>query len=171
MPYLVILDGALKDRRFALSGGTTRIGRVAGNDIVLDNASVSSSHCEVVTSPSGVLLHDVGSTNGTFVNGVRVTDTALFRDDKILFGDLPSVLAGEDAPERPAEAAASTSQEPQPFPARPTITVASATGRQRAAVPPAFKKRRDMRLIWVGVIVALLLLIAFAALKFYKSVF
>ena len=171
MPYLVIVDGALKDRRFALAGGTIRIGRVAGNDIVLDNASVSSGHCEIVTSPTGMLLRDIGSTNGTYVNGARVTESPLFRDDQILFGDLPAVLAGDDAPERPRPAPVQGAQEQPPFPARPAIAVASATGRQRAIVcPPDFKKRRDMRLIWVGVIVALLVLIIFAARRFFLSI-
>ena len=49
--------------------------------------------------------------------------------------------------------------------------MASATSRQRAVVcPPDFKKRRDVRLIWVGVIVALLVLIIIAARKFFLSI-
>ena len=168
MPHLVIMDGALKGRRFPLASGTTRIGRVTGNDIVLDNPSVSSDHCEIVMDQTGIHVHDFGSTNGTRVNDLPVKDSPLFRDDTILFGDLPAVLAGDDVPLRPDAAG----DEAGMFAPRPAVVVASAAAGQRPAIcPPDFKKRRDARLIWTGVIVALLFLIAWAAREFVKSNF
>jgi len=136
---------------------------------VLDAPSVSSTHCEIVSGGDGFHLRDLGSTNGTRVNGEPVKDSLLFRNDAIQLGDIPALFTGDDVPERPAAAAA---EEPLPLPSRPAITLTSAASGPRPAVcPPDFKRRRDVRLIWAGVIVALLLLIAWAAREFVRSNF
>ena len=83
MPYLVVMDGPQKGRRFAITDDATRIGRIAGNHIVLDNASVSSCHAEITKSSEGVRLRDLDSTNGTRVNGMRTTDTKLNNGDQV----------------------------------------------------------------------------------------
>jgi len=189
MPYLVVMDGPQKGRRFAIADDATRIGRVSGNHIVLDNVSVSSCHAEVVKCKEGFRLRDLDSTNGTRVNSHRVTDTLLFRDDEILFGDLPVVFSGEDAPLRqdqakpvltPAATPAATEvaettdgAEAPETGTRPSIVVASSAGGKYATVsmPPDFRKRRDARLLWVVVILLLLLGIVFAGWKFYHSLF
>ena len=179
MPYLVVMDGPQKGRRYAISEESTRIGRVAGNQIVLDNVSVSSSHAEIAKSPDGYRLRDLDSTNGTRVNGHRVTDTLLFRDDEILFGDLPVTFSGDNAPLR---------QELPPLPAPPAkapvaeipatvsraalVVASSASGKHAiASMPRDFRKRRDARLLWVGVILLLLICVAFAGWKFYHALF
>lgn len=51
-----------------------RIGRLNDNDVVIDNPKVSRHHAIVVPTPDGVVLRDLGSANGTFVAGTRVTD-------------------------------------------------------------------------------------------------
>ncbi len=62
------------------------IGRV-GCDIILDNPQVSRFHAQLDRTPSGVVLRDMGSTNGTFVNGQRVTaPVALKAGDVIQIG-------------------------------------------------------------------------------------
>jgi HD-GYP domain-containing protein (c-di-GMP phosphodiesterase class II) len=67
-----------------------RVGRTPNLEIVLDEASVSRRHAEVVHSEEGWVLRDLGSTNGTRVNGVRVgrTGRRLQRDDLLQFGDV-----------------------------------------------------------------------------------
>ena len=174
MPYLVIMDGALKGRRFALTAETTRIGRVGGNEIILDNPSISSGHAAIVKESSdGFRLRDLSSTNGTRVNGRRVTETLLYRDDEIIFGDLSTVFAGNDAPVRsaPTLPVGAEVAEPLVLPIRLPIVVASASDGKlpSAACPPDFRKRRDMRLVWIGVIVVLLILIGLAAGKYFRS--
>jgi hypothetical protein len=69
-----------------------RIGRAEGqNDIVIDHPSVSRVHCEIFYDGEGnAFLTDVGSANGTYVNGRRITDSALLRQTDIVklgFGD------------------------------------------------------------------------------------
>ena len=180
MPYLVVMDGPQKGRRFAITDDATRIGRIAGNHIVLDNASVSSCHAEITKSSEGVRLRDLDSTNGTRVNGHRVTDTQLFRDDEVLFGDLPVVFSGPDAPERLEQpkppAAANKPSDTVVLPAtvaRAAVVVASSVSGKHsiASMPKDFRRRRDARLLWVGVILLLLVGIAFASWKFYHALF
>jgi hypothetical protein len=62
------------------------VGRGEDNDVVLADTGVSRRHAELVTTDSGTLLRDLGSTNGTYVNGVRVTEQALHDGDRLTLG-------------------------------------------------------------------------------------
>ena len=174
MPYLVVMDGPQKGRRFALADGATRIGRIAGNHIVLDNGSISSGHAEITRTSEGFLLRDLDSTNGTLVNNHRVTDTLLFRNDQVVFGDLSMAFEGDDAPVRQEQSKPPVVTEaaaPAPV-ARPPIVVASSTGKRATIpLPPDFRKHRDLRAFWIVMIVLLVVLIGFAGLRFYNTVF
>ncbi len=65
---------------------SVRVGRAAENDIVLDDVRVSRSHAELEWNGSGFSLRDLGSINGTYVNGQRLSnETRLLHDgDEIL---------------------------------------------------------------------------------------
>ena len=63
-----------------------RIGRGAANDLVLSDSGVSRSHAEVVFEGGGYAIRDVGSSNGTFVDGARVQTAALRTGAKIEVG-------------------------------------------------------------------------------------
>jgi pSer/pThr/pTyr-binding forkhead associated (FHA) protein len=62
------------------------IGRAPENTIVIDHPSVSSRHAQLQRSGQTYRLKDLGSTNGTRVNGIPATDTLLRVDDRIRFG-------------------------------------------------------------------------------------
>src|SRR4029078_10760313 len=64
------------------------IGRVPGCDIVVPVAEVSSRHCELTQTTSGYTLADLGSSNGTFVNGARLgrQPVPISRNDTITLG-------------------------------------------------------------------------------------
>jgi len=56
-----------------LPGGVKTIGRATGADFIVDAALVSRVHCRLTVLPDGQLeLRDLESTNGTYVNGVRI---------------------------------------------------------------------------------------------------
>jgi DNA-binding NtrC family response regulator len=62
------------------------IGRGAQNDVVIVDAEVSAVHCELRATSQGVRVRDLGSTNGTFVNGLRIVEA--------LLGDACSIRVG-----------------------------------------------------------------------------
>jgi hypothetical protein len=77
-PYLVSITG----EEFKITQSVTNIGRGIEADIQIDDTSVSRLHCAIVLG-SDVLIRDLGSTNGTMVDGARATETIL-RDGSIV---------------------------------------------------------------------------------------
>jgi pSer/pThr/pTyr-binding forkhead associated (FHA) protein len=69
-----------------LEGDAVTIGRTNDNTIVLDSQRVSRHHARVEQTADGFILHDLGSGNGTFVNGQKVTDRKLEDGDTIHIG-------------------------------------------------------------------------------------
>ena len=80
--------------RLVLSGEAVRIGRGKSNDVVIDDSSVSREHAVVAATPQGWMLRDLGSTNGTAVNGARVREHRLAPGDRVLLGSV-EVQVGE----------------------------------------------------------------------------
>ena len=74
-------DGSLREVK--LDRDRITIGRRADHDICLPYPAVSADHAEIVTVVSDSFLHDVGSTNGTLVNGARITKHFLRDQDRI----------------------------------------------------------------------------------------
>lgn len=65
--------------------GTMRLGRGAESDVPLDgDTTVSSRHAVVSRRPDGLWLEDAGSTNGTYVNGARVTSARLLQPGDVV---------------------------------------------------------------------------------------
>lgn len=63
------------------------LGRSSEADILLDDPYASEFHMRLVAQDTGLVLHDLGSTNGTYVNGRRVTaPTTLRRGDSVQVG-------------------------------------------------------------------------------------
>jgi len=87
------------EKRFVLSSGRHVLGRDADVcDIVLPGLYVSREHAEVLVEGDQVVLRDLASANGTFVNGVRVTESRLFSGDIIIVDDikLMALAPGDD---------------------------------------------------------------------------
>ena len=97
---LKVLAGPYKDRVFCFTQPDTfLIGRTADSHLYLPNDRFfSRHHCLLEVSPPRCLLRDLGSTNGTFVNGQKVAEAALQNGDKIQGGEtvlLVEVVSGE----------------------------------------------------------------------------
>ncbi len=85
---LYLERGPQPNLRFPLYQLQTTIGRNAGNDLVIVDPEVSRRHAHVLRREGQFTVEDLGSTNGTFVNGVRVsTETALRDGDTIDLAD------------------------------------------------------------------------------------
>jgi ABC-type multidrug transport system ATPase subunit len=81
--------------RMALPAKAMRIGRVPDNDLVLVDLNVSRHHAELRKSPTGSYeIVDLGSHNGTFVNGQRVTSQVLSEQDLVSIGSSTFRLSG-----------------------------------------------------------------------------
>lgn len=69
-------------------GGELRIGRIAGNDLVLLDKMVSRTHAVIAGGPQGYVLTDLGSSVGTFINGTKVSlPVVLAEGDEIKIGE------------------------------------------------------------------------------------
>ena len=74
-------------------GHRLAVGRLSDNDVQLDEGSVSSRHAEIVVDEGAAVLRDLGSTNGTFLNGEQVVGEASLREgDEIYFGSVRTVF-------------------------------------------------------------------------------
>jgi Mg-chelatase subunit ChlD len=93
-PRLRFLDGPLAGRSVPLGGGRTRIGALAENDVAIPAPSVSRAHAEIRAEGKGFTLVDLGSTNGTRVNGSRVEKARLRPGDRIRLGEVELVFEG-----------------------------------------------------------------------------
>lgn len=83
---LLGLAGRDMGRRFLLAQRKISIGRSEQADVTIDDDDASRLHCEIIAHPAGVLLQDLQSTNGTKVNGQRVTQQLLMDGDQIQIG-------------------------------------------------------------------------------------
>ena len=83
---VVGLQGALAGKRFKVGSESITFGRSDENDVVLNNLLTSRVHAELRHEDGGYLLHDRGSSNGTWVNGRRVTVHRLRPGDEIVIG-------------------------------------------------------------------------------------
>jgi DNA-binding NtrC family response regulator len=70
---LVLADGA-RPREWTFDDGTVSIGAMEDNDLVLHDETVSRYHCRIVQEANSYVLVDLGSTNGTFINRVRIKE-------------------------------------------------------------------------------------------------
>jgi adenylate cyclase len=67
-------------------GRTLVVGRAVTSDIPIYDPTISRTHAEVALAGSGVKIKDLGSSNGTFLNGARVTETEAAENDIVTFG-------------------------------------------------------------------------------------
>ena len=90
-------------------GHKLTVGRLVDNDVTLDDGSVSGRHAEVDLGGDVAVLRDLGSTNGTFLNGEQVTgEVSLNEGDEVYFGSVRSVFM------EPAAIPAPPLAEPEP---------------------------------------------------------
>jgi predicted component of type VI protein secretion system len=97
MAKLVLLSTGFTGRTQDLKVDKTTIGRVEDNVFQIAEPSVSSHHCEVLLRGSDVLVRDLNSTNGTFINGEKVTESVLKTGQILRLGQVEMRLES-DAP-------------------------------------------------------------------------
>ncbi len=83
---LVVLEGGSEGERISITKAPVTIGRMSSNDIVLSDQNISRKHAEVRHEGGRWLIVDLGSTNGTSVNGKLAREHTLSSGDRIAFG-------------------------------------------------------------------------------------
>ncbi|MCK6500228.1 MAG: FHA domain-containing protein [Nitrospira sp.] len=94
MAKLVVLSESLKGLSHELNVERTTVGRVEDNTFPITEPSVSSHHCEILLKGSDVVVKDLNSTNGTFINGERITEAPLKAGQTLRLGNVELKLDG-----------------------------------------------------------------------------
>jgi pSer/pThr/pTyr-binding forkhead associated (FHA) protein len=97
MARLSLKTDGLNAKLIELKLGTNRVGRHPDNDFRIDHSTISSVHCEIELKDSGVVLRDLESTNGTFVNGEKVREMELAVGQIVRLGDVELLVESTDA--------------------------------------------------------------------------
>src|SRR5438046_9520807 len=77
MARLVLFSEGLTGRTFELKVDKTTVGRVEDNAFQIPETSVSSHHAEILLRGNDIVIKDLDSTNGTFINGEKITEAVL----------------------------------------------------------------------------------------------
>jgi predicted component of type VI protein secretion system len=111
MPRLVLLSEGFTGRSYELKTDKTTVGRLSDNAFEIPEASVSSHHAEILMRGNDVIIKDLGSTNGTFINGEKIEEAPLKPGQILRFGMIEMRLETGQAPApAPAAAAAATAK-------------------------------------------------------------
>ncbi|OGQ05493.1 MAG: hypothetical protein A3F82_01500 [Deltaproteobacteria bacterium RIFCSPLOWO2_12_FULL_44_12] len=84
---LVVIEGPNKNKKITLNKNLTAVGKRETNDLPLTDKTVSRNHLEIEYSSDSFLLRDLGSTNGTYLNGSKVKEAYLAPGDTIKIGN------------------------------------------------------------------------------------
>jgi pSer/pThr/pTyr-binding forkhead associated (FHA) protein len=103
MAKLVLLSAGMTGRTHELKGDKTTIGRVEDNTFQIAEPSVSSHHCEVLLRGNEVIIKDLNSTNGTYINGQKVEESAIQPGQILRLGQIEMRLETDAAAPGPAK--------------------------------------------------------------------
>ncbi len=163
MAKLVILTQGMNGRAHELKADKTTIGRVEDNAFQIAESSVSSHHCEVLLRGNEVVIKDLNSTNGTFINDEKISESVLKSGQTLRLGQIELRLEnGAAAPNAPATTPAKKSESVVRTPRGVSLSDLESGGR-----PPGFdtaavftkKRNRVGTYFWVGAVVVGLVII------------
>src|SRR6476646_3083887 len=86
VPSLFVIQGRDQGTRFRLDGSTVTLGRGTSNAVQLHDTEVSREHAEFSRRGEQFFIRDLGSSNGTFVNGKQVKEQELASGDQLQLG-------------------------------------------------------------------------------------
>jgi pilus assembly protein CpaF len=135
---VIVTEKGGEQRAMEFDKNEVTIGRVQGNDIILPKGNVSKRHSRIVLKEDKFIIVDLKSTNGTYVNGRKITSPMVVKStDKIYIGDFimtiqePGGQAAAEAPPPPPPQAPPrrpAAPPPPPPPKRPTGSMPAAGG-------------------------------------------
>ena len=152
----IVNEGLLKGKRFEIRLPLTHIGRGEHNEISIADDSVSDSHAKIQKRESGWYVVDMGSTNGTYVGGRRISgEKHLVGSPDIRFGGIKMIF---QVASEPVDDAKGTRAIAGMRPSRPVAVRAVNTAVPEAAVADVAevaeeKAARGLGWVWIGVMV------------------
>ncbi len=96
---VLVVAGPDEGKDFPLESGTTKIGRGGRNDFVLSDPTISSLHLEIELKPAGIQVRDMGSTNGTRINGQRIQSSTVEVGSEVQIGQTKLKVVFEEPTE------------------------------------------------------------------------
>ncbi len=164
--YLLIMrTGPNPGKTFELTKTETYIGRDINNDIVINDSEVSRKHARLIVQAGGYVLEDLGSTNGTFVNGQRLMGPHVLRPGELVMLGENVSLAFETGYDADATMVAGSLQTatfaapPPPAPATPVYSGQVPAGPAEPYFEPLQepqKRKRTLLYAGIGCLVVLL---------------
>ena len=128
----------------ALEGDQLTVGRHADNLAQLPSPSVSGHHAAIVQREDGFYVQDLGSRNGTRVNGAEIEEAKLNDGDRVSFGDVQGLFYSTDAPAEAPAAAEAAPEAPPPVEKPAAVAgVPPGAGRYVPPVRPGPVQRRQ----------------------------
>src|SRR5688572_24632443 len=97
MPRLLVNPGTPQQWEIHLKSGTNTIGRSPACDTQINHGSVSSTHCEVTVNGNAIVVRDLGSTNGTFLNRAPIEQATLAAGQRLQLGGVEMELAPDSS--------------------------------------------------------------------------
>jgi len=116
---LIVRTGPNPGMVFDLTKEIATLGRDVANDIVIGDPEVSRQHSRITRTPGGYVVEDMGSTNGTFVNGERLAAPRVLRDGDLVGLSEKVTLSFEAIVPGSDETVVSSAEEPERYP--PTV--------------------------------------------------
>jgi predicted component of type VI protein secretion system len=118
---LIMRSGPTPGATFALEGDQLTIGRDSSNEITINDAEVSRRHARLTFQGGKFVLEDLGSTNGTFVNGQRLAGPRVLKAGEVVSFGEQIVLVFEASTFDPLATVASPRAAAVPAASRPTM--------------------------------------------------
>lgn len=173
---LVMEQGPRTGQAFDLNKPVITLGREANNDIVIEDPQVSRHHARLTQQGGGYAVEDLGSTNGTFINGHRVmgarplnSGDTLGLGDTIVLKVMGIADAGETVVARAQPQPAAPSYAPPPPPptaglGAPPPPPTAGFGAPPPPPPPPIQKKGSRAWLWAcGCLVLLCIVVAIVA--------
>ena len=188
MSKLVLLSEGFAGRTYELNVEKTTVGRVEDNAFQIAEPSVSSHHAEIILRGSDIVIKDLNSTNGTYINGEKISEAVLKPGQVLKFGQVELRIEGTDGAAAPAAGSKPASTPPPPK--KPAASTPQASGQtnkiQRGGVKmnefsdakeaPKFqttafaKKSNKVTIIFISIAVVLVLAIIISIVIAIRSV-
>ena len=177
MAKLVVLSEGLTGQSYELKVERTTVGRVEDNTFPIVQPSVSSHHCEIYLRGNDVVVKDLNSTNGTFINNNQVTGESVLKPGQILrLGQVEIRLDASGAAGAPAAATSVGTPSGMKRPADSTMVISKGVSLEQLEQGPqggldttkgVFTKKTNKTnkyFIWLGIAFALIIAVLFVVL-------